>query len=140
MSYPQYSDYVYVILVVWKIYTMWRWCDYCYTASVKIQPGACLIGVIDEKLDNGYVVTVKLGYDTLKGILYHIPDKPPPSWSPNHTPRRRKRKKSQLSLVEYTKLKPVTEGQGTSFSNNGQMLNQLSEPEKQVIRMITLCL
>ncbi|KAL2920775.1 High mobility group B protein 10, partial [Bienertia sinuspersici] len=102
-------------------------------ASVKIQPGASLIGVIDEKLDNGYVVTVNLGSDTLRGILYHIPDKPQPSWSPNPCiPRRRKRKKSQLSLMDYATLKPISPGQEQSFSNNGQLLNhQVSEPDKQ---------
>lgn len=103
------------------------------TASVQIQPGTSIIGVIDEKLENGYVVSVNLGSDTLKGILYHIPDTPPPSWSPNLTiPRRRKRKKSQLSLVKYATLNPVSEGQDKSVSNIGHTRNQLSEPDKQV--------
>ncbi|KNA03244.1 hypothetical protein SOVF_211070 [Spinacia oleracea] len=101
-------------------------------ASVQIQPGTSIIGVIDEKLENGYVVSVNLGSDTLKGILYHIPDTPPPSWSPNLTiPRRRKRKKSQLSLVKYATLNPVSEGQDKSVSNIGHTRNQLSEPDKQ---------
>lgn len=101
-------------------------------ASVHLKPGTSLIGVIDEKLDNGYVVSVNVGSDTLKGILYHIPDKPPPSWSPNLSkPRRRKRKKSQLSLVEYAPPKPASQGQEKSFSNVGHMGNQISEPEQK---------
>ncbi|XP_021752740.1 high mobility group B protein 10-like isoform X1 [Chenopodium quinoa] len=99
-------------------------------ASVHLQPGASLIGVIDEKLDHGYVVSVNLGSDTLKGVLYHIPDTPPPFWSPNLT-RRRKRKKSQLSLVEFSPLKHVSQGPEKAFSNIGHMRFQSAEPEKQ---------
>ncbi|XP_010672469.2 high mobility group B protein 10 [Beta vulgaris subsp. vulgaris] len=101
-------------------------------ASRQIQLGASLIGVIHEKMDYGYVVSVNVGSDTLKGILYHFPDKPQPPWNPNYSiPRRRKRKKSQLSLVEYATLKPPSQGQGKSISDIGHMWNQSSEPEKQ---------
>ena len=92
-----------------------------------------MVGVIDEKLDNGYVVSVNMGSDLLKGILYHIPDKPPPAWSPNlGISRRRKRKKSHLSLVEYATLNPMPQGQEKSFSNVGHTWNPLSKPEMQV--------
>ncbi|CAO2821756.1 unnamed protein product [Amaranthus hypochondriacus] len=104
-----------------------------FQACVQIQPETTLVGVIDEKLDNGYVVSVNMGSDTLKGILYHIPDKPPPAWSPNlGISRRRKRKKSHLSLVEYATLNPMPQGQEKSFSNVGHTWNPLSKPEMQI--------
>lgn len=76
--------------------------------SPELQTGVSLIGIIDEKFDNGYVVSVNLGFDNkLKGILYHIPDKPPASWSPNPSTPHHRSKKSRLALLDPSKAQPT---------------------------------
>ena len=39
----------------------------------ELQIGGSVMGTIDGKFDNGYLVTVRLGSDQFKGVLYHIP-------------------------------------------------------------------
>ncbi|KAI4388550.1 hypothetical protein MLD38_000869 [Melastoma candidum] len=39
----------------------------------KLIPGCSVTGIIDEKFDGGYLVTVNLGAQQMKGVLYHIP-------------------------------------------------------------------
>lgn len=73
-------------------------------AGPELQPGVSLVGIIDEKFDNGYVVSVNLGFGQLKGILYHIPNKPQLSWSPNpYITQHQRREKSQLTLLDSSK-------------------------------------
>jgi hypothetical protein len=101
-------------------------------------------GTIDGKFDNGYLVTVNLGTDQLKGVLYHIPQ---------HVSKgsRRNRKRSRLALRDpsrpksnrsgynfffaehYARLKPSYYGQEKAISKNiGLLWSNLTEAEKQV--------
>jgi len=81
-------------------------------ASPELQPGVSLVGIIDEKFDNGYVVSVNLGFGQLKGILYHIPDQPLLSWSPDpYITQDRRQQKSRVTL-DSSKSTPT----GSSFN------------------------
>ncbi|CAL5402577.1 unnamed protein product [Camellia sinensis] len=41
--------------------------------NLILEPGNTVSGTIDAKFDNGYLITVKLGSEKLKGVLYHTP-------------------------------------------------------------------
>ena len=41
--------------------------------SAEVQLGSSIMGNIDGKFDSEYMVTVNLGSDELKGVLYHAP-------------------------------------------------------------------
>ncbi|KAI5674619.1 hypothetical protein M9H77_14983 [Catharanthus roseus] len=115
----------------------------------KLEPGSSVTGTIDAKFDYGYVVTVNLGTQKYKGVLYHA------SAAPGPTPRERRR--HQLGLKDpsrprpnmsgynfffqehYCRLKPSYQGQERAISKKiGVLWNRLSEAEKQVES--TLCL
>lgn len=116
--------------------------------GAQIQSGVTLVGIIDEKFDNGYVVSVNMGSDKLKGIIYHIPDSPQSSWSPNpHISQHRKRKKSHLTLLDpskpkptrnsynftehYASLAPMSQGHEERINKKiGHLWNKLSETEQ----------
>ncbi|KAL9269688.1 High mobility group B protein 10-like protein [Drosera capensis] len=51
------------------------------SASPTLQTGISLVGVIERKCVNGYIVSVNLGSEKLTGILYHIPSMPQSSCS-----------------------------------------------------------
>ncbi|XP_073039404.1 high mobility group B protein 10-like [Primulina eburnea] len=42
----------------------------------NLDDGSLVTGTIDGKFDDGYLITVKLGSEELKGVLYHIPTSP----------------------------------------------------------------
>ncbi len=113
--------------------------------------GCSVTGTIDGKFDSGYLVTVNLGADQLKGVLYHIPlDVSKSSYSLTK-PTRRSRKRSRLALRDpsrpksnrsgynfffaehYARLKPLYSGQEKAISKKiGLLSNNLTEAEKQV--------
>jgi len=122
---------------------------------------AVFSGTIDVKFDGGYVVTVTVGSEELKGVLFHVPDNMSrrsntegnPS-SQNHgegtsgsqsrkrakyTPRDPFRPKSNRSgynfffAENYAMLKPSYHGQERAISKRiGFLWNNLSEAERQV--------
>jgi hypothetical protein len=114
-------------------------------AATPILPLGCVVtGTIDGKFDNGYLVTVNLGTDQLKGVLYHIPQHVSKGY-------RRNRKRSRLALRDpsrpksnrsgynfffaehYARLKPSYYGQEKAISKNiGLLWSNLTEAEKQV--------
>ncbi|CAA0382278.1 High mobility group B protein 10 [Arabidopsis thaliana] len=122
------------------------------------QVGYEVQGFIDGKFDSGYLVTMKLGSQELKGVLYHIPQTPSQSQQTMETPsaivpssQRRHRKKSKLAVVDtqkpkchrsgynfffaeqYARLKPEYHGQERSITKKiGHMWSNLTESEKQV--------
>lgn len=121
----------------------------CDSEIPKLEPGSSVTGTIDAKFDYGYVVTVNLGTQKYKGVLYHA------SAAPGPTPRERRR--HQLGLKDpsrprpnmsgynfffqehYCRLKPSYQGQERAISKKiGVLWNRLSEAEKQVES--TLCL
>ncbi|EOA18414.1 hypothetical protein CARUB_v10006957mg [Capsella rubella] len=114
----------------------------------EAKPGLLLNGVIDGKFDGGYLVTVKIGSEELKGVLYHMPDQAPPE-----TQRRRKNKRAKTShhqegpqlpkplrsaynfffSEQYAKLKAEfgTGPKGSLTKKIGSMWSNLSESDKQ---------
>lgn len=118
-------------------------------------------GTIDLKFDGGYIVTVTVGSEELKGVLFHVPDNTSQSShtegrpsSQNHgegtsgsqsrkrakyTPRDPFRPKSNRSgynfffAENYAMLKPSYHGQERAISKRiGFLWNNLSEAERQV--------
>lgn len=43
------------------------------SANPNLEPGSLVTGTIDAKFDSGYLITVNLGPEKLKGVLYHTP-------------------------------------------------------------------
>ncbi|GKV36459.1 hypothetical protein SLEP1_g44589 [Rubroshorea leprosula] len=115
--------------------------------------GSSVSGIIDGKFDNGYLVTVKLGSEQLKGVLYHIPQMLQVSQSSNTSglPPHQRRKRSRLALRDpsrpksnrsgynfffaehYARLKPMYYGQEKAISKKiGHLWNNLTDAERQV--------
>ncbi|KAJ9187111.1 hypothetical protein P3X46_002606 [Hevea brasiliensis] len=121
--------------------------------GLELQLGSSVTGLIDGKFDDGYLVTVNLGFDQLKGVLYHIPNELHTSQS-SHTsdlPPHRHQKRSRLLVRDhsqpksnesgynfffaehYTQLKPLYHGEEKVISKKiGLLWNSLTEAEKQV--------
>ncbi|XP_034679106.1 high mobility group B protein 10 isoform X3 [Vitis riparia] len=122
--------------------------------SPRLQPGCLVTGTIDGKFDNGYLVSVNLGSDVLKGVLYHIPNNeshmsrssnasavpPPRNWKRSQLalrdPSRPKRSQSGYNFFfaeNYARLKPLYSGQERAISKKiGFLWNKLTDAEKQV--------
>ncbi|XVF76938.1 hypothetical protein PTKIN_Ptkin14bG0000400 [Pterospermum kingtungense] len=121
--------------------------------SPELQIGSSVTGTIDGKFDNGYLVTVRLGSDQFKGVLYHIPQMLQLSRSSNSSdvPPHRHRKRSRSALQDpsrpksnrsgynfffaehYAQLKPMYYGQEKAISKKiGHLWSNLTEAEKQV--------
>jgi len=58
-------------------------------------------GTIDGKFDDGYIVTVDLGSEQLKGVLYHVSSNASKGSSIGGTFISNIQKKSRLSLCDY---------------------------------------
>ncbi|OIW15361.1 hypothetical protein TanjilG_26734 [Lupinus angustifolius] len=82
------------------------------------QLGSVVLGTIDSKFDGGYVVTVNLGSEQLKGILYHDPANV--SWSSytERVPSSQNRKRSRLALRDPSQPKSNRSGYNFFFSEN----------------------
>lgn len=126
-----------------------------YTVSPGLRPGCLVTGTIDGKFDNGYLVSVNLGSDVLKGVLYHIPNNeshmsrssnastvpPPRNWKRSQLslrdPSRPKRSQSGYNFFfaeNYARLKPLYSGQERAISKKiGILWNKLTDVEKQVL-------
>ncbi|KAH9611887.1 hypothetical protein KSS87_003369 [Heliosperma pusillum] len=103
--------------------------------------GTPVIGVIDGKFDGGYLVTVRIGQDTLKGVLYqtpstHVYHAPQPSnFSSGKTNsptksgmssrKRKRRKKSELRKRDPSHPKPNRSGYNFFFSEQHARLKPL---------------
>lgn len=123
------------------------------------QIGCSVHGFIDGKFESGYLVTMKIGSQELKGVLYHMAKTPSQPQQTIETPasatgpssQRRHKKRSKLALVDsqkpkchrsgynfffaeqYARLKPEYHGQERSITKKiGHMWSNLTESEKQV--------
>lgn len=127
-----------------------------FTVNTKLEDGSLITGTIDGKFDTGYLITVKMGSEDLKGVLYHAPMESSTIASPSFvTPpnalvrtRRRKhhsafrdpghpkRNRSGYTFFfeeQYHTLRPLYHGQERAISKRiGHLWNSLSESEKQV--------
>lgn len=108
-------------------------------------------GTIDGKFDGGYIVTVDLGSEQLKGVLYHVPSNVSQSSYAEGTPLSKNRKKSRLELSDpsrpksnrsgynfffaenYARLKPSFHGQERAIGKKiGFLWSNLTDAERQV--------
>lgn len=121
--------------------------------SSNLGDGSLVTGSIDGKFEDGYLVTVKLGSEVLKGVLYHTPLEPDvsqnlstfdetahPTRRKHHTaikdPAHPKRNRSGYTFFfaeQYQRLRPSYHGQERAISKKiGQLWSNLTEAEKQV--------
>lgn len=77
--------------------------------------GSSATGTIDGKFDNGYLVTVNLGTDRLKGVLYHIPLHVPKNSYFSANPTRQNQKGSRLGLCDPSRHKSNRSGYNFFF-------------------------
>ncbi|KAK7271409.1 hypothetical protein RJT34_27276 [Clitoria ternatea] len=115
-------------------------------------PGSVVPGIIDGKFDGGYIVTVNLGSEQLKGVLYHVPDTVSRNSNAEGTSSSQNRKRSKrlgsrdpsrpksnrsgynfFFAENYARLKPQFHGQERAISKRiGFLWTSLSEAERQV--------
>ncbi|CAN8321748.1 unnamed protein product [Cochlearia groenlandica] len=112
----------------------------------EVQPGSMVNGIIDGKFHDGYFVTVKIGSEELKGVLYHIPDqkpfvetrirrkkKPKPSQRDSSRPKSHRSGYNFFFSDQYKKLQPEFAGQGRCLIREiGNLWSNLSESDRQV--------
>lgn len=112
-----------------------------------------MIGVIDGKFDSGYLVTVTIGSEKLKGVLYQSPPEQPAqqqvlqpdgvfakdgatSMAPN-AHRRRRRKKSEIKRRDPAHPKPNRSGYNFFFAEQHARLKPLYPgKDREISRMI----
>ncbi|KAM0987961.1 hypothetical protein ACFX13_012193 [Malus domestica] len=97
--------------------------------SAEVQFGSSIMGTIDGKFDGGYVVTVNLGSDELKGVLYHAPTATYVSQSFLDMPTRRNRKRSRLALRDPSRPKSKRSSYNFFFAEHyARIANVLNAP------------
>ncbi|KAL0376918.1 UNVERIFIED_CONTAM: High mobility group B protein 15 [Sesamum calycinum] len=102
------------------------------TSASEVSAGSPVCGVIDGKFDSGYLVTVKIGLEEFKGVLYQVPNNEAQMY-PDHTqresakimnhssaklgvPRRKRRKKSEIRKRDPAHPKPNRSGYNFFFA------------------------
>ncbi|XP_047945347.1 high mobility group B protein 15-like [Salvia hispanica] len=121
--------------------------------------GSSVCGVIDGKFESGYLITVKIGMEEFKGVLYQVPNSENqmlqthinnPSLK-SGAPRRKRRKKSEIRkrdpahpkpnrsgynfffAEQHARLKPHYHGKDREISRIiGESWNKLQEPERAI--------
>ena len=112
-----------------------------------------MIGVIDGKFESGYLVTVTIGNEKLKGVLYEAPQTPggqvpqffsmvnnaettAPAGGPTVL-RRRRRKKSEIKKRDPAHPKPNRSGYNFFFAEQHARLKPLHPgKDREISRMI----
>ncbi|GAB2249592.1 hypothetical protein Droror1_Dr00012951 [Drosera rotundifolia] len=122
-------------------------------AAAPLLPSS-VVGVIDGKIDSGYLVTVKVGNEMLKGVIYH--PSPPAQQATAHDPsiitnqitnippatigvkrRRHRRKKSEIRRRDPAHPKPNRSGYNFFFAEQHARLKPLhSGKDRMISRMI----
>lgn len=105
--------------------------------------GSSLPGVIDGKFENGYLVSVSIGSETLKGVLYESPksimmnNNSVASTALGVHRRRRRRKKSEIKRRDPAHPKPNRSGYNFFFAEQHARLKLLNQTmDKDISRMI----
>ncbi|KAL6971061.1 hypothetical protein U1Q18_030743 [Sarracenia purpurea var. burkii] len=116
-------------------------------------PGSPVIGVIDGKFESGYLVTVTVGSEKLKGVLYqalqnlshNVPQNQSISTNNNNNNtfttsgvlRRRRRKKSEMKKRDPAHPKPNRSGYNFFFAEQHARLKPLYlGKDREISRMI----
>ncbi|XP_010462418.1 PREDICTED: putative high mobility group B protein 11 [Camelina sativa] len=108
--------------------------------GMEMKPGAVVTGSIDEKFESGYLVTMKMGSEKFKGVLFHT--------SSQDDPRTRRNKRAKSSherpkcprssynfffAEQHARLKAEVGGKKGPFTKEiAEMWNNLSQSDKQV--------
>lgn len=111
-----------------------------------------MVGVIDGKFESGYLVTVTVGSEKLKGVLYLAPQNPvfPAPQQHNSVPvnnnnalsaslgvHRRRRKKSEIKRRDPAHPKPNRSGYNFFFAEQHAILKPLHQgKDREISRMI----
>ncbi|KAA8527929.1 hypothetical protein F0562_035202 [Nyssa sinensis] len=120
--------------------------------------GSPVIGVIDGKFESGYLVTVTIGSEKLKGVLYQAPQNPACQMSQQYSVpqyqsgfannndntiaasgvlRRRRRKKSEMKKRDPAHPKPNRSGYNFFFAEQHARLKPLYPgKDREISRMI----
>ncbi|XP_002518095.2 high mobility group B protein 15 [Ricinus communis] len=124
-----------------------------YGARIASSGSSQVIGVIDGKFESGYLVTVTIGTEKLKGVLYQAPQnhpgQEPQSYSipANNTGdaraasgmqrRRRRRKKNEIKRRDPAHPKPNRSGYNFFFAEQHARLKPLYPgKDREISRMI----
>ncbi|XP_077228760.1 high mobility group B protein 15-like [Tasmannia lanceolata] len=118
-------------------------------ASSPSPMGCPVIGIIDGKFDHGYLVSVTVGTEKLKGVLYHTPEYPTaqmPQYVANNggndagtsgVRRRRRRKKSEMRKRDPSHPKPNRSGYNFFFAEQHARLKPLHPgKDREISKMI----
>ena len=123
------------------------------TGSRAASVGSPVIGVIDGKFESGYLITVTIGTEKLKGVLYRAPPAPIPinqmaqtsglktEIAPTTTTlgrrRKRRRRKSEIRKRDPAHPKPNRSGYNFFFSEQHARLKPLYPgKDRDISRMI----
>ncbi|XP_021291222.1 high mobility group B protein 15 isoform X1 [Herrania umbratica] len=114
--------------------------------------GSPVIGVIDGKFESGYLVTVTIGSEKLKGVLYQAPQGAAPqipqqygifasksdnAYTSLGVQRRRRRKKSEIKRRDPAHPKPNRSGYNFFFAEQHARLKPLHPgKDREISRMI----
>ncbi|KAL2530930.1 high mobility group B protein 15-like [Forsythia ovata] len=109
-------------------------------------------GVIDGKFEGGYLITVKIGSEDFKGVLYQVPHSEAQEVSQHHSgpinnmgsssskpgvPRRNRRKKSEMKRRDPAHPKPNRSGYNFFFAEQHSRLKPLYPGrDRDISRMI----
>ncbi|KAF5452130.1 hypothetical protein F2P56_027162 [Juglans regia] len=118
-------------------------------AASTTESSISVIGVIDGKFENGYLVTVTTGSEKLKGVLYLAPQDALQELPQNYgvfasrndrgspVPARRRRKKSEIKRRDPAHPKPNRSGYNFFFAEQHARLKPLHPgKDREISRMI----
>lgn len=122
------------------------------SATLAPSPFIPVSGVIDGKFEGGYLVTVKIGAENLKGVLYQVPQSEAQGVSQHHNVptnymesssaqpvvrRRNRRKKAEIRRRDPEHPKPNISGYNFFFAEQQPRLKPLySGREKEISKVI----
>ncbi|CAL5392335.1 unnamed protein product [Camellia sinensis] len=101
-----------------------------------LEPGSMVTGTIDSKFDVGYLITVNLGSEKLKGVLYQTPTPLHASQNFNTSaapPHRNNHKRYQLALRDPSRPQPSRSGYNFFFAEHYNRLNSLHQGQEKAI-------
>ncbi|KAI3469981.1 hypothetical protein Pfo_026644 [Paulownia fortunei] len=126
--------------------------------SLTPSAGSPVCGVIDGKFDGGYLITVKIGLEEFKGVLYQVPNNETQIFPDHHgglqtqaesgkftnhssvkpgVPRRKRRKKSEIRKRDPAHPKPNRSGYNFFFAEQHARLKPLYHgKDREISRII----
>lgn len=121
-------------------------------ADLAVPIGHGVSGVIDGKFERGYLVTVTVGTEKLRGILYHLPvGSVPPQFAtvsdmakgivvesvPEVHIRRKRRRKDEMPKKDPNAPKPNRSGYNFFFQEQRRLLKEVyPDKDREISKMI----